>query len=136
MTDQELRVWLSKVRTIAVVGISDKPERPSHGVARYLQGAGYRVLPVNPLLAGQMVLGQACVARLQDLQEPVDIVDVFRKTEDVIPVAEEAVAIGAKALWQQLGIANAQADALARSAGLVSVMNRCLKVEHARVMRM
>lgn len=126
---------LRSSRTIAVVGLSGDAQRPSHGVAAYLQRQGYRILPVNPKLAGQRVLGELCVATLEDLLEPVDIVDVFRRSEDVLPVAQAAVAIGARCLWQQSGVANTQADELARAAGLVSVMDRCLKVEHARLLR-
>jgi predicted CoA-binding protein len=133
-TDQAaLRRILRDCHTIAVVGLSAEWHRPSFFAAKYLQGKGYRILPVNPRYAGGTVLGMPCVARLEDLTEPVDMVDVFRKTEDVGPIAASAVAIGAKCLWQQLGVVNLAADAAARAAGLDSVMNRCVKIEHARL---
>jgi hypothetical protein len=128
-----LRRILHRCRTIAVVGLSAEWHRPSYFAASYLQGKGYRILPVNPRYAGGSVLGMRCVARLEDLTEPVDMVDVFRKTEDVGPIAASAMAIGAKCLWQQLGVMNHEADAAARAAGLDSVMDRCVKIEHARL---
>ena len=128
-----LRRILRDCRTLAVVGLSAEWHRPSFFAAKYLQGKGYRILPVNPRYAGGHILGMPCVARLEDLAEPVDLVDVFRKTGDVGPIAASAIAIGAKCLWQQLGVANAEADALARAAGLDSVTNRCVKIEHARL---
>ncbi len=133
-SDAVVRELLRKARTIAVVGLSNNVSRPSHVVAAYLQQHGYRILPVNPQLVGQTVLGEPCVAQLEDLHEPVDIVDVFRHTEDVLPVAASAVAIGARCLWQQLGVAHVPAAEQVQSAGLVSVMDRCLKIEHARLM--
>jgi predicted CoA-binding protein len=128
-----LRRILTDCSTIAVVGLSAEWHRPSFFAAKYLQGKGYRILPVNPRYAGGTVLGMPCVARLEDLTEPVDMVDVFRKTEDVGPIAASAITIGAKCLWQQLGVMNLEADAAARDAGLDSVMNRCVKIEHARL---
>lgn len=128
-----LRQILRDARSIAVVGLSAEWHRPSYFAASYMQGKGYRILPVNPRYAGGQVLGMPCVARLEDVGEPVDIVDVFRKTDDVLPVARSAIAIGAKCLWQQLGVANLEADALVRVAGLASVMDRCVKIEHARL---
>ena len=133
-SDAVVRELLRKARTIAVVGLSNNVSRPSHVVAAYLQQHGYRILPVNPQLVGQTVLGEPCVAQLEDLHEPVDIVDVFRRTEDVLPVAASAVAIGARCLWQQLGVSHVPAAEQVQSAGLVSVMDRCLKIEHARLM--
>ena len=133
-SDAVVRELLRKARTIAVVGLSNNVSRPSHMVAAYLQQHGYRILPVNPQLVGQTVLGEPCVAQLEDLHEPVDIVDVFRRTEDVLPVAASAVAIGARCLWQQLGVTHVPAAEQVQSAGLVSVMDRCLKIEHARLM--
>jgi uncharacterized protein len=132
-SDAYLRDILTAVRTIAVVGASPRPHRPSHGVMRYLQRRGYRAIPVNPFAAGGMLLGERCYARLADVPEPVDMVDVFRRSEDVLPIARGAIAIGAKCLWQQIGVVNAEADALARAAGLDSVMDRCVKIEHARL---
>ena len=128
-----LRRILSQCRNIAVVGLSAEWHRPSYFAAKYMQGKGYRIHPVNPRYAGQWLLGQPCVARLEDIAEPVDVVDVFRRTEDVGAIAESAIAIGAKCLWQQIGVVNADADALVTAAGLDSVMNRCVKIEHARI---
>jgi predicted CoA-binding protein len=129
--DQTIRTILETCKTIAVVGLSAEPERPSFGVARYLQAHGYRIVPVNPKYA--QVLGEKSYASLRDIPFVIDIVDVFRKTSDVLPVAQDAVAIGAKCLWQQLGVENSEADALARAHGLASVMDRCVKIEHARL---
>ena len=131
--DAMLRRLLRSTRTIAVVGLSADWFRPSHFAASYMQQHGYRVRPVNPRYAGLALLGMACVARLEDIDEPVDMVDVFRRTEDVLPIAEAAIRIGAKCLWQQIGVKNLEADALARQAGLDSVMDRCVKIEHARL---
>ncbi|MDE1950342.1 MAG: CoA-binding protein [Burkholderiales bacterium] len=126
-----LRRILKTCRTVAVVGLSAEWHRPSHFAAKYLQNHGYRVIPVNP--RNESILGERCYARLEDIPEPVDIVDVFRKTADVLPVAQAAVAIGAKVLWQQIGVVNREAEALALAAGLESVMDRCIKIEHARL---
>ncbi len=126
-----LRRILKSCRTIAVVGLSAEWHRPSFFAAKYLQQHGYRIVPVNPRYP--QILGQTCYARLEDIPFPVDMVDVFRKAADVPPIAASAVAIGAKCLWQQLGVANAEADAMARAAGLDSVMDRCVKIEHARL---
>ena len=133
MTDMtaDLRRILTECRTIAVVGLSAKEHRASHQVARYLQQHGYRIVPVHP--GYESVLGERCYTRLTDIPHAVDLVNVFRRTEDVLPVAQEAVAIGARCLWQQLGIANTEADRVARAAGLDSVMDRCIKIEHARI---
>jgi len=126
-----LRRILARCRTIAVVGLSAQWHRPSYFAASYLQGKGYRIVPVTP--AYPEVLGEKAYARLSDIPFEVDMVDVFRKTADVLPIAEEAIAIGARCLWQQLGVVNEPADALARAAGLDSVMDRCVKIEHARL---
>ena len=128
-----LRRILQTCRSIAVVGLSAEWHRPSFFAAKYLQAKGYRILPVNPRYAGGMVLGMPCVARLEDLTEPVDMVDVFRRSQDVGPIADSAIAIGAKCLWQQIGVLNHAADARALAAGLDSVMDRCVKIEHARL---
>jgi predicted CoA-binding protein len=117
-------------KTIAVVGLSSNPMRASHEVAEYLKGAGYRIIPVNP--NETEVLGEKAYARLEDVPEPVDIVDVFRRAEEVGAVAESAIKIKAKVLWMQLGIENADAAEKARAAGLVVVENACLLVEHKR----
>ena len=126
-----LRRILRTSRTIAVVGLSAEWHRPSFFAAKYLQEHGYRVVPVNPRY--DKILGERCHATLATIEIPVDIVDVFRKTEDVLPIAEQAIAIGAKCLWQQIGVRNEAAAALAASAGLEVVMNRCVKIEHGRL---
>lgn len=132
-TAADLRRVLQRCKTIAVVGLSAEWHRPSYFAAAYMQGKGYRILPVNPRYAGITILGMPCVARLEDITEPIDCVDVFRKTADVGPIAASAIALGAKCLWQQIGVVNTDADATARAAGLDSVMNRCVKIEHARL---
>ena len=126
-----LRRILRTSRTIAVVGLSADWFRPSYFAAKYMQEHGYRIVPVNPRY--EAVLGERCHATLATIEVPVDIVDVFRKTEDVPPIAEQAIAIGAKCLWQQIGVKNEQAAALAAAAGLDVVMDRCVKIEHARL---
>ncbi len=133
MTDDipTLRRILGSCRTIAMVGLSADWFRPSYFAAKYLQEHGYRIIPVNPRY--DEVLGERCYARLEDIPEPVDMVDVFRKAADVLPIAHSAVAIGAKCLWQQLGVVNREADELVRAAGLDSVFDRCVKIEHARL---
>lgn len=123
---------LAGVRTIALVGASNRPERPSHDVMRFMQGRGYRVFPVNPGLAGQTLLGETVWATLADLPEAVDMVDLFRASDQVGPVADAAVAVGARVLWMQLGVVNEDAAARARAAGLVVVMDRCPKIELLR----
>lgn len=124
-----LRRILGTARTIAVVGLSADWYRPSHFAAQYMQAKGYRVIPVNPRYAS--ILGERCFARLEDIGEPVDIVDVFRRTDDVPPIADSAIRIGARCLWQQIGVRNLEADAKVRAAGMDSVMDRCVKIEHA-----
>ena len=126
-----LRRVLKQYHTIAVVGLSAEWHRPSFFAAKYMQQHGYRIVPVNPRY--DSILGEPCFARLEDIPFAVDMVDVFRKPADVLPIAHSAVAIGAKCLWQQLGVMNEEAAALARAAGLDSVMNRCVKIEHARL---
>ena len=125
-----LRRILATTRTIAVVGLSANWYRPSNFAAKYMQHHGYKVIPVNPRYGE--VLGERCYASLEEIPVPVDIVDVFRRTQDVLPIARAAIAIRARCLWQQLGVVNLEADKLARDAGLDSVMNRCVKIEHAR----
>ncbi len=127
-----IRLLLEQSRTIAIVGLSPDEQRPSHDVARYLQAHGYRIVPVNPRCTE--VLGERCFASLEDIPFPVDLVDVFRRTEELVPIARSAVAIGARGLWQQLGVANDEADAIARAGGLVSVMDRCIKIDHRRLL--
>jgi predicted CoA-binding protein len=126
--DDVLREILQQARTIAIVGASSNPERRSNAIMEYLLGAGYRVIPVNP--RETVVLGQAAVATLADIGEPVDIVDVFRKSEETPAVAAEAIAAGAKVLWMQLGVSNQDAAALATSAGLTVVMDKCIGATH------
>jgi uncharacterized protein len=126
-----LRRILRESRVIAVVGLSADWFRPSYFAAKYMQEHGYRIIPVNPRYPE--ILGQPCFKSLRDIGEKVDMVDVFRKTQDVGPVADEAIAIGAKVLWQQLGVRNEAAAAKARAAGLETVMDRCVKIEHGRL---
>jgi len=126
-----LRRILKTSRTIAVVGLSANWYRPSFFAAKYMMEHGYRIIPVNPQYTE--VLGQKCYAALRDIPEKVDIVDCFQKTERILPLAEDAIAIGAKVLWQQIGVVNEEADRKARSAGLDSVMDRCIKIEHGRL---
>ena len=126
-----LRHILAESRTLAVVGLSAQWHRPSYFAAKYMQEHGYRVIPVNPKY--ESILGEKCYKSLRDIPERVDMVDVFRKTQDVPPIAEDAIAIGAKVLWQQLGVRNEAAAASARSAGLEAVLDRCVKIEHGRL---
>jgi uncharacterized protein len=126
-----LRRILRETKVIAVVGLSADWFRPSYFAAKYMQEHGYRVIPVNPKYPE--ILGQKCYPSLRDIRQPVDMVDVFRKTADVMPIAEDAIAIGAKVLWQQLGVRNEEAAARARAAGLETVMDRCVKIEHGRL---
>jgi len=130
---ETLRRILARSKTIAVVGLSADWFRPSYFAAKYMQEHGYRVIPVNPRYAGSEVLGERCYARLSEIPVKVDIVDVFRRASEVPAIADEAVRIGASVLWQQLGIQNEVAAEAARSAGLESVMNRCVKIEHGRL---
>ena len=133
MSDDAIRRILDGTRTIAVVGLSSKPDRPSHDVAAYLQRAGYRIVPVNP--RETEVLGEPAYATLRDIPAdlPIDVVDVFRRAEETPEVARDAVAIGARTLWLQLGIANDEARAIAEEGGLTVIMDRCLKVDHRRL---
>ena len=120
---------LRRARTIAIVGLSPKESRPSNMVGRYLLAAGYAIFPVNP---GQsQILGLKCYPDLQAIPEQMDIVDIFRRSEEVMPVVREAVDIGAGAIWMQLGIVNQEAADYARQHGLIAVMDRCIKVDHS-----
>jgi len=128
---------LNDSKTIAIVGLSNKPDRASYGVAEYLQQAGYRVVPVNPSYAGETILGEKAYATLQEAADAlaaggqrIDIVDCFRKSEDIPPIARDAIAVRAGCLWMQLDIENRAAADLARAAGLDVVMNHCIKIEH------
>jgi predicted CoA-binding protein len=127
-----IRRILATCRTIAVVGLSAHWYRPSHFAAKYMQDKGYRVIPVNPSYTE--VLGQRCFPDLASIGEPVDIVDCFRKPQDIVPIARDAVAIRAKVLWMQIGIRNEEAARIALDAGLDVVMDRCVKIEHARIL--
>ena len=126
----KLRRILRSSRTIAVVGLSAHWHRPSYFAAKYMQDHGYRIYPVNPMYAE--VLGEKCFKSLRDIGEPVDIVDCFRKSEEIAALAEDAIAIGAKVLWMQLGVRNAEARRRAEAAGLEVVENHCVKIEHGR----
>src|SRR3954471_3693426 len=126
-----LRRILRENRVIAVVGLSADWFRPSYFAAKYMLEHGYRVIPVNPKY--REILGQKCYASLREIPEKVDLVDVFRKTADVAPIVEDAIAIGAKVFWQQLGVKNEAAAAKASAAGLDTVMDRCVKIEHGRL---
>jgi predicted CoA-binding protein len=127
----DYRTLLQNTTTIAIVGLSPKEARPSNMVARYLIEAGYRILPVNP---GQKnILGLQCYSGLTEITEPVDMVNIFRRSEEVYPIVEDAVRIGAKAIWMQQGIVHPGAAALAAKHGLEVIMDRCLKVEHMRI---
>jgi len=126
-----LRRILRENRVIAVVGLSADWFRPSYFAAKYMLEHGYRVIPVNPKYPE--ILGQRCYKSLREVPEKIDIVDVFRKTQDVMPIAEEAIAVGAKVLWQQLGVKNEAAASRARDAGLEAIMDRCVKIEHGRL---
>ena len=126
-----LRRILGENRIIAVVGLSADWYRPSYFAAKYMMEHGYRVIPVNPKY--REILGERCYASLRDIGQKVEIVDIFRKPQDVMPIAEDAIAIGARVLWQQLGVRNEAAAARARAAGMDAVMDRCVKIEHARL---
>ncbi len=127
-----IRRILQDSKTIAVVGLSPKPQRPSHRVARYLMEAGYSIIPVNP---GQdSVLGLTCYPNLRAIPSAVDMVDIFRRPEAVLPIVDDAIAIGAKFIWMQEGIVNGEAAAKAEEAGLVVVMDRCTKIDHMNLL--
>jgi predicted CoA-binding protein len=126
----EVKRLLEGSRHVAVVGLSEKPYRTSHGIAQALQRLGYRIFPVNPNLKGP-VLGEEPYANVQEIPERIDIVDVFRRSEEVMPVAKDAVAAGAKVLWMQSGVINVEAAEYANERGLTVVMDRCIKVDHA-----
>jgi len=131
MTDtQEIARLLARTRVIAIVGLSPKADRPSHEVAQFLLARGYDIIPVNP--ACTEILGRRCYPDLESIPRAVDMVDVFRKSEDVLPIAQGAIRIGAKSLWLQLGVVNPQATALAEAAGLAAVQDHCLKIEYAK----
>lgn len=128
-SDADIRALLTETGTIALVGASANPTRDSHEVMAFLQRQGYRVIPVNPGLAGQTLLGETVAARLADLDGPIDLVDIFRNSEAAGAAVDDAIAVGAKAVWMQLGVINREAAARAEAAGLKVVMNRCPKIE-------
>ena len=124
----EISLLLKKYRNIAIVGLSPKKNRPSNQVAVYLMEAGYNIIPVNP--GQQEILGKKCYPDLESIPEPIEIVDIFRRPEDLLPIVESAIKIGAKVIWMQQGIVNEDAAARAKKAGLTVVMDRCLKIDH------
>jgi len=126
-----LRQVLGTCKTLAVVGLSADWFRPSYFAAKYMQEHGYRIVPVNPRYTE--ILGERCYPDLKSIPHPVDMVDVFRKPEDCVPIAQDAVSIGAKVLWLQIGVVNPEAQALAEAAGLTVVADRCVKIEYARL---
>ena len=132
--DTEIKSILEKSRTVAVVGLSDKPYRPSQGVALYLQEHGFRIIPVNPNI--KEALGEKSYASLKDISEPIDVVDIFRKSEAVGPIVDDAIEVGAKAIWMQEGVVNEEAAQKAREAGLSVVMNKCMMKEHKKFFRL
>lgn len=129
--DAGLRSLLENTRTIAVVGLSANPERPSYEVAQYLRRAGYTIIPVNP--ACTEILGEKCYPSLREVPVQIDMVDVFRKPEEVMPIVDDAIAVGARSLWLQLGVIAPEAVKRAETAGLAVVMDRCTKIEHRRL---
>lgn len=132
-SDAEIRDLLASARTIAMVGASDRPDRASWGVMRFLQEHGYRVIPVNPQITGEHVHGEYVFRELGQLGDPIDIVDIFRRSEAAGEAVDEAIAVGAKAVWMQLGVVNQAAAARAEAAGLKVVMDRCPKIEIPRL---
>ncbi|TRW13997.1 CoA-binding protein [Glacieibacterium frigidum] len=132
-TDDEIRDLLEGARTIAVVGASDSPDKPSWGVMHALQEHGYRVIPVNPRITGEHVHGEFVWRDLAQIGDPIDIVDIFRRSADVPGVVDEAIAAGAKAVWMQLGVISPEGAAKAEAAGLQVVMDRCPKIELRRL---
>ena len=132
-SDEYLRGILGQVRVIAMVGASPHWNRPSYFAMKYLQEKGYRVIPVNPQAAGQEILGERAYADLAEVTDPVDMVDIFRRSEAAGPLVDQAIAKGAKVVWMQLGVRNDEAAAKAEAAGLRVVMNRCPKIEYSRL---
>lgn len=131
--DDDIRSLLTDVRTIALVGASDDPGRASNMVMARLQDHGYRVIPVNPRITGEHVHGEYVWRELDQIGEPIDMVDIFRRAEDVGPIVDEAIRVGAKAIWMQIGVVNLEAAARAEAAGLKVVMDRCPKIELAQL---
>lgn len=131
--DADIAALLAQVRTIALIGASDRPDRPSYGVMRFLQDHGYRVIPVNPQITGEHVHGEYIWRELAQIGEPIDLVDIFRNSAAAGEAVDQAIACGAKAVWMQLGVVNEEAAARAEAAGLAVVMDRCPKIEIARL---
>ena len=131
--DEEIAALLSSARTIAVIGASDRPDRPSYGVMKYMQDRGWRILPVNPTITGEHVHGEYVWRELSQIGEPIDIVDIFRRPAEAGHAVDQAIAAGARAVWLQLGIVNEEAAARAEAAGLQVVMDRCIKIDAARL---
>ncbi|PKP93655.1 MAG: CoA-binding protein [Alphaproteobacteria bacterium HGW-Alphaproteobacteria-16] len=131
--DEEIKALLESARTIAMVGASDRPDRPSHRVMAMLQGHGYRVIPVNPQITGEHILGEFVFRELSQIGDPIDIVDIFRRPAAAGEAVDEAIAVGAKAVWMQLGVINEEAAARAEQAGLQVVMDRCPAIEIPRL---
>ncbi|MFZ5748354.1 MAG: CoA-binding protein [Pseudomonadota bacterium] len=131
--DEDIKALLEGARTIAMVGASDRPDRPSYGVMRFLQQQGYRVIPVNPAITGEHVHGEFVFDRLDQIGVPIDIVDIFRNSAAAGEVVDAAIAVGAKAVWMQLGVVNEDAAARAEAAGLKVVMDHCPKIEIPRL---
>jgi predicted CoA-binding protein len=129
VSDEEARKVMDRYKTIAVVGLSSNPEKPSHFVPKYLKEHGYTVIPVNPMARGE-ILGQKVYAGLKDVPQKIEIVDIFRPPKDVPPIVEDAIAIGAKVIWMQEGIVNNAAAERAKAAGLTVVMNKCMMKVH------
>jgi uncharacterized protein len=132
-SDKDIAALLTSTRTIAVVGASNRPERASYGVIHYLVDKGYAVIPVNPTLVGETIAGAIVVGALADIEVPVDMVDIFRNSEAASHVVDEAISIGAASIWMQLGVINTEAAARAEAAGFIVVMDRCPKIEFARL---
>jgi hypothetical protein len=131
--DEDLYDLLASTRTIAMIGASDRPDRPSYGVMKFLQAHGYRVLPVNPQITGEHVHGEYVWRDLAQIGEPIDMVDIFRRSQAAGEAVDEAIAAGAKSVWLQIGVINAEAAARAEAAGLKVVMNRCPKIDIPRL---
>lgn len=132
-SDVEIKELLESAKLIAMVGASDRPERASNGVMAYLQGRGYRVIPVNPQITGEHIHGEFVFRELSQIGEPIDIVDIFRNSEAAADAVDQAIDVGAKAVWMQLGVVNNAAAARAEAAGLKVVMDRCPKIEIPRL---
>ena len=131
--DDEIAELLTNARTIAIVGASDRPDRASNGVMKFLQSRGYRVFPLNPTITGEHIHGEYVWRDLSQIGEPIDIVDIFRNSEAAGEAVDQAIAVGAKAVWMQLGVINREAAERAEAAGLKVVMNRCPKIETIRL---